>query len=384
MNRREFMQNAAFLGATSGLTCLSGAWTATVLEAEKRPRFLAQEESDRGPGRDPLAIQRSTLVVDGLSPYVLNEEYLEMLKAADVNCWHKSMRDVQSFANVYNFLDAHSDEIIATTTVREIRQAHKQGKIALLFGWQAANVLGDAPGEPPPTALRAYYQLGLRICGIAYNVSNIFGGGCLEPHIGLTRAGRRLVEEIHKLNIVLDVGGHTAEQASLDAISMSAGVPVICSHTNVQALNDNPRCVNDLIIEAIAKTGGVIGLTALSDLHVRSRKDAHIPVTPQTGLEKHLDQYDYIRKLVGVDHIGLGPDFSKKPASGGGPSNRAVMSPEAYSDAPGFWYWVKGFENISELSNVTRGLIQRGWSTGEIRKVLGENWLRLYKQVWGA
>lgn len=244
MNRREFVWNAAVVGATTGLARLSGAWAMAPPAGEESLRGPTplQEGSDRSPERDPWAVQRSTSVVSGLDPSDLTEEYLRMLKAGGVNCWHKSMGGIQSFADAYNFIDAHSDEIVAATTVRDIRQAHQQGKIALLFGWQEAGVLPrNYRGHPVvPTALRAYHQLGLRIVIIVNNVVNVYGGGCLAPSVGITRAGRLLVEEIHKLRIVLDVGGHTGEQTSLDAIAISAGVPVICSHTNVRALNDNP------------------------------------------------------------------------------------------------------------------------------------------------
>src|SRR5690606_5026108 len=108
----------------------------------------------------------------------------------------------------------------------------------------------------------------------------------------------KLVEQIHKLRIVLDVGGHTGEQTSLDALAMSSGVPVVCTHTNVRALTDNPRCTSDKVFEAIARTGGVIGLTAFNDFHARSRKDAGVLRTPQVGLDKHLDQYDYLKRLI--------------------------------------------------------------------------------------
>ena len=383
MTRRGFVRNAAVVGATTGLARLSGIWAMAPPVGEESLRGPAplQEESDRSPERDPWAIQRSTLVVDGLNAGSTTESLVEKLKTGGLNCVVKGGGNIAGFARTYNFLDEHSNEIVPATTVKEIREVHQQGKIAVFFNWQSANILADAPGEPPPTALRAYYQLGLRICGIAYNVPNIFGSGCLEPHIGLSRAGRRLVEEIHKLGIILDIGGHTGDQTSLDALEISAGVPVICTHTNVRALTDNPRCMSDRLIEAIAKTGGVIGMTAFNDFHARTRHDAHVPRTPQVGLEKHLDQYDYVRKLVGVDHVALGVD-NVEGRIGRGALNRAVMPPEAYSEQP--WFYVKGFESISELPNVTRGLIQRGWSTGEIRKVLGENWLRVYRQVWGA
>lgn len=386
MNRRAFMRTATIVGAAAGFARLSGAWAMPPTVVEQGSGVVAPtlDELDRSPGRDPWAIQRSTLVVDGLdSSALLNEKYLEILKAGGVNCLSGGAGGggIQGFADAYNFLDNHSDEIILATTVREIRQAQQQDKLAVVWGWQSAEALGD-PNRPPRTPLRAYYQLGLRRCGIAYNVANWFGGGCLEPDVGLTRAGRRLVEEVHKLGIVLDVGGHTGEQTSLDAIALSAGRLVICSHTNVAALNDNPRCISDRLIEAIAKTGGVIGLTALNDFHVRSRTDVNIPRSPQTTLDKHLDQYDYLRQLVGADHIGLGPDFVEGRFIPLETLNPLLNGREIGSDPP--WLYVKGFENIAELPNVTRGLIERGWSTGEIRKVLGENWLRVYEKVWGA
>ncbi len=176
-------------------------------------------------------------------------------------------------------------------------------------------------------------------------------------------------------------GGHTGERTSLDAIEMSSGVPIVCTHSNVAALTDNPRNGSDRLFEAIAATGGVIGVTAFNDFHARTRHDAGVPRTPQVGLEKHLDQFDYLRRLVGADHVGLGPDFieGRDPRA---PVNPAVTPPEIYSEKP--WLYVTGFERITELSHVTRGLIERGWSTTEIRKVLGENWLRVYARVWGA
>jgi membrane dipeptidase len=191
------------------------------------------------------------------------------------------------------------------------------------------------------------------------------------------------VEKVHKERLVLDVCGHTGERTSLDAIRISNGVPVICSHTNARALNDNPRNTTDQLIEAIAKTGGVVGLTCVSDLHVRSRNDANVPHSPQAGLEKYLDQFDHLKKLVGVDHIGIAPDFMTGrvdlDAMG---MDRERWPADLYSEWP--WQMVKGFETIVELPNVTQGLLNRGWNSADVRKVLGENWLRVYEKVWGA
>lgn len=369
MNRREYLLSAFGAAATasaSGALAQIGALGQTAQRS------------------DAVRLQDSTLVVDGLDGSALTEEYLGMLEAAGVDCLHQSMGGFGYFANVLHFCDQFSDRIVQVGSVSEIRQAQKDGKIGHLSGWQSAGVLisdGD-PVLPAIKNLRAYRELGLRICGLVYNVANAFGGGALDPAVGLTRAGHRLVEEIHAQKIVLDVGGHTAEQTSFDAIEISQGVPIICSHTNLRSLVDNPRNMTDRLIEKVAATGGVIGLTTVNDFHARSRKDESIPVTPQVGLERHLDQYDRLKRLVGVDHIGLGPDFmyGRKDLTVIIPE---LWPPEVYSNNPP-WFMVKDFETISDLPNVTRGLMQRGWTDAEIRKVLGENWLRVYGKVWGA
>ena len=374
MNRREYLL------ATLSAAAVAPAMSALAVEAIAPPSVTSVDERTVQEG---WKVERSTLVVDGLDPSALNEKYLEMLKAGGVNCWHQSVGGIASMANLLSFCDAHPT-LVPAGSVREIRQIHAQGKIAHLSGWQSADpLLMDANGQGLLGNLRVYRQLGLRICSIAYNNSNIFGGGCLDPDVPLTRAGHRYVEEIHKQRIVLDLCGHTGERTSFDAIQMTSGVPVICSHTNVRALMDNPRNISDRLIEAIAKTGGVIGLTCFSDFHVRSRNDANVAHIPQARLDQHLDQYDHLKKLVGVDHIGLGPDFMTGrvdiDAIG---LDRERWPSDVYGEWP--WYMVKDFETIVELPKVAQGLLNRGWSPAEVRKVLGENWLRVYEKVWGA
>jgi membrane dipeptidase len=230
--------------------------------------------------------------------------------------------------------------------------------------------------------LRGHYEIGLRILGIAYNLPNAFGSGNFYPYMELTSAGRGLVEEIHKLDMILDVGGHTGEQTSLDAIAMAPEIPVICSHTNVGAIADNPRCVSDRLIDAIAGTGGVIGLTAVNDFHVRGRGELDVAHSPRIGLDQHIDQMDYLRHRVGVDHIGVGPDFVDGRGLDYDLYNRTVsINRSIISDGP--WLYLEGFEDISELPNVVAKMHERGWSSTDIDKVMGGNWLRVYEEVWG-
>jgi membrane dipeptidase len=271
----------------------------------------------------------------------------------------------------------------------DIDQSVATGKLGLIMGWQTASILGDRSGQEifngiynpeELTGLRAWYQLGLRIINLTYNTTNAFAGGCLEPEIGLTLAGRRLVEEIHSLGILLDVGGHTGKQSSLDALAMSKGVPVICSHTNVAALCQNPRNTSDEVFEKIAATGGVIGISAINDFVARCGKDKNTPSVPQVDLPALLDHFDYLRKLVGVDHIGLGPDFTHGSEGGVDPDNVLFGREMASEQSP--IVYVKGFEKITEIGNLEAGLAARGWTSAEIDQVFGLNWLRVYRQVW--
>jgi membrane dipeptidase len=326
----------------------------------------------------------SPLVVDGLDCSVPSAAYVRSLRKAGVDCMHLSIEDMDARGNVHPFvfiyerLDTLRDELQIARSVAEIERCRQQGRIALVLGWQGADPINVEAGT-----LRAYYEMGLRIVGIAYNTTNRYGSGCLEPTKGLTDEGRRLVAQLHDLRVVVDVGGHTGEQTSLDAISMSAGRPVICSHTALAALNPNRRNTSNKVCEAIAGTGGVIGVLTVNDFLARNAANAGPGVTPQVPLSVYLDHIDYLKRLVGVDHVGLGPDFVEGQdvnAPGAWPGQR--FTPDMIS--PGDMLCVKGFERIDEIGNVRQGLSVRGWSTTELDKLFGLNWIRVYRAVWGS
>lgn len=338
------------------------------------------------PDRTPPDVpeQDQPIVVEGLFAGQMRLSHLEGMEKGGVHCGVAGgPTDMASYSALLHFFDRYRDRVVHAKSVADIRRARREGKVSNVFCWQSAESLGASFNSPlgsSRTALRAFHEVGLRILGLCYNVQNAFGAGCLEPTVPLSRAGRRLVEEIHSLRIVLDVGGHTGEQTSLDAIAISRGVPVVCTHTNIGAIADNPRCISDRLIDAIAGTGGVIGITAVNDFHVRSRGNTG-PV-PHVDVDAHVDQYDYIRKRVGADHVGLGTDFvDGMPIPYGGGVNRDVIVPDMI-DEP--WRFVRGFESIAELPNLVAGLRRRGWSEPDIAKAMGGNWLRVYQHVWGA
>lgn len=373
INRRDFLGISAAAG-----TAAAASWP-----------FDLRADSGRTAGRPET--RTGPLVVDGTNVSALTSEYIEEMLGAGVDVWvHNRVSTEPSglpfFNRAYEFLDRNSDRLAVATTVREIREVRAAGKLAMVLGWQAATPLeGPMSGwgrKPPPIELRAYYELGLRSCGITYNIANRFGGGCLDEWIGLTEAGRYIVERFHDLGIVVDIGGHTGERASLDVLEMSPGVPIICSHTDCRALMDNPRNVTDRVIEGIAATGGVVGLAAINDFVARSRNDTAIRTTPQVGLDVLLDHFDHVKRLVGAEHVGIGTDFTSG-FPGTDPYRGSFTAPPTIYSAQDPWTYVEGFETIGELANLENGFRQRGWTQQEITNVMGENWIRVFQRVWG-
>lgn len=224
--------------------------------------------------------------------------------------------------------------------------------------------------------LDALYEFGLRVLQLTYNTQNEVGAGCAErSNGGLTNFGVILIERLNQLGIIVDTG-HCGRQTTIDACQFSKH-PVIASHTGVEQLHHHMRCKSDEEIKAIADTGGVTGVFAMPwFIH----EDPN-----HTTIDHVLDHIDYIVRLVGVDHVGIGTDWPMSDtlwslvffkehiapklgfAKGNGPSTEVVI----------------GFERYSRFINFTRGLVARGYSDEDIQKVLGGNWLRVFEAVCG-
>jgi membrane dipeptidase len=176
-------------------------------------------------------IHANTLIVDGLDCSVPTPHYAEMLDEVGVNCMHLTIEDMDGrgglypFERIFRLLDEPDCRFRLARSAVEIERAATDGKIALVFGRQASDPLNVAHDN-----LRCYYELGLRVSGIAYNLSNRFGGGCLTPNVPLSEDGIALVKEANRLGILLDVGGHTGERTSLEVIERADGRPVVCTH----------------------------------------------------------------------------------------------------------------------------------------------------------
>ncbi|MCU1605142.1 MAG: Zn-dependent dipeptidase microsomal dipeptidase [Modestobacter sp.] len=267
---------------------------------------------------------------------------------------------------------AHQDYVTIAHRVADIEQAHVNGQLAIVLSLEAAT-----PIENEVDRIDILYGLGVRQMGIAYSESNTLGSGLKERRDGgLTAFGRRAVERMNKLGIAIDVS-HSGDQTCLDTFEQSSK-PVLITHAGARAVWPTPRMKPDEVLRGCAETGGVIGIEAAPHT---SLSDAH----PLHSLESVMDHFTYCVDLVGIDHVAFGPDtlygdhvaLHKTFAASLGVHD-AQNGPQ-YQEVP----YVAGLENPTEcFFNIVGWLVKHGYTDEDIRKVTGENILRVLRQIW--
>jgi membrane dipeptidase len=199
---------------------------------------------------------------------------------------------------------------------------------------------------------------------------NWLGDGCLEPeNKGLTHFGMQVVRECNRLGILIDCS-HVGQQTTLDAIRHSEK-PIVISHTAIRAITENPRCVTDEQMKAVADKGGAIGITTFSPF---------IRTDRQPSLDDYLDHFDYAINLIGDDHVTFATDWfdGKTKANWATP----WYYPEVTQGKKFGGLRLVGFSKRSELVNVVDGFLRRKYSAERIKKILGANFMRVLKEVW--
>jgi membrane dipeptidase len=268
----------------------------------------------------------------------------------------KERARLRSFADWVHFVE----------TAADIREARKLGKLAVGFHFQGTNPLGG-----DINMITLYHKLGVRHMLLAYNQKNAMADGCHErTDEGLSRLGRRAVAEIERCGMILDCT-HTGYRSSMDAIEMSTQ-PVMFSHSNVKTIRDHDRNIQDDQIKAAAKTGGLVGITAVGHFLADDMQ-----ATP----EAFVDHIDYIAELVGTDHIGIGIDHVYYTSH---KAQQRAAAKDSYPDADK--YPARGdagsFLGPEDLIAITEVMVQRGYDDDDIEKILGGNFLRVAEQIW--
>ena len=273
---------------------------------------------------------------------------------------------------LWRLCEKNHDISLIATSVEDIKKAKEEGKIAWVLTSQYIEIM-----ENDVSLLAVLHRLGLRCLQLTYSTRNPIGDGCSErTDSGLSRLGIEVVEEMNRLGILIDLS-HVGPASTMEAIKCSKD-PVCFTHTCTRALSDQVRCKSDETIKALAEKGGVMGFSSNS-MFTKVQGWAK----GDTTIEDYLDHFDYVIDLVGVNHVGIGTDCTEGwTYEEWCEILKIPHDPSSYRSYNWERKYVKGLRTASELPNLTRGLVARGYSDQEILKILGGSFLRIMKKVW--
>lgn len=238
---------------------------------------------------------------------------------------------------------ANTGSMTVAKSYEDIVAAIEAGKLAAIISIEGGEALGGRL-----EVLRMFHRLGVRSLCLTWNERNDIADGVGEWRSagGLTNFGRQVVQEMNRLGMLIDVS-HLAEPGFWDVLAETTS-PVIASHSNARAICDHVRNLTDDQIRALAQNGGVMGLNFCPDFI----DDRHATI------DRIIAHIEHIIDLVGDDHIGLGSDF------------------DGIADTP------EGLEDVARLPALTETLLSRGYSETTIKKLLGGNFMRVFREVW--
>ncbi len=253
------------------------------------------------------------------------------------------------------------DEYVLIESISDIHHAKRAGLLAIAF-----DIEGAKPMEGQVRLGEAFYGLGVRWMLVADNKNNEFGGGCHDSDTGLTQNGKALVREMERVGMI-PCCTHTGYKTAHDVMDLAKG-PVIFSHSNPRGLYDHPRNIPDDLIDRCAETGGVVGVNGISTFNGGSAESQRI-----------IESIDYLVQRVGPNHVGIGMDtvIDKSELEGDFAGQPAGTFPEGL-----------GYDSAmttaqpEQIPQITVGLLDLGYSATDIRKILGENFLRVATAVW--
>ena len=261
---------------------------------------------------------------------------------------------------VYQMMDRYSDTFGLAGTAADVERIFRTGKIASLIGIEGGHSIDNSLAT-----LRMFYKLGARYMTLTHSSNTPWADSATdEPvHEGLTTFGEAVVREMNWLGMMVDLS-HTSPDTMNDALRVTQA-PVIFSHSSARAVNDHPRNVPDDVLAKLPANGGIVMVTfvpAFVSQEVREY-DALPADQKQPGPPPHAtmaqvaDHIDHIRKIAGINHIGIGSDF------------------DGITSVP------QNLEDVSKFPALTAELLRRGYSKDDVKKILGQNVLRVMRQV---
>lgn len=322
---------------------------------------------------NPDAIFSRSVVVDAQSAdedWDNPEAIFEAYRKSGVTAIHTSLSNrnlavaMGDLAEWQSRLDRWPDRLLKITKASHVWEAKKSGRVGVLLGFQNATIV-----ESDIRNLDTLYRAGTRCIQLTYNSRNLLGDGCTErTNAGLSDFGVAVVERMNQLGIIVDLS-HCGDATSRDGISVSKRPPAF-THTMCKAIYDHVRAKPDDLLKALADKGGVTGIATLGYF---------IGPTAQTTFDDYLRHIDHAVKVAGIDHVGVASDYSIRGIEAIH-TRESWYVPRLSSFKPVYrvrWPpWIQELDPPERFRNITHGLAKRGYTSGQIEKILGGNWAR--------
>jgi membrane dipeptidase len=357
-------------------------------------RFRLFAQSTKEYSARAIALMQRSLVIDMLSPFTLNfplgdkwfaspetfgADVIAKFKSSGINVFHPAVgiggpeafdEGMQFFAAWNSFLAGRDDVLMRIDSAGDFDRVKSSGKIAVILGLQ------NAEHFRRPADVDLFYGYGQRVAQLTYNSRNRIGNGSTERRDeGLSDFGVAIVERMNKVGMAVDVS-HCGDRTTLDAFELSKK-PVLITHSNVRALaGGHPRDKSDEAIRAVGKSGSVMGITGVR-MFVSDKEP--------TTIENVLDHFDYVSRLIGPEHLGVGSDMDLDGYDAMPPElNKALRA--SYKGSYGFRERIdiEGLDHPKRMFDLTEGLIRRKYTDAQIEGILGGNFRRVLAQIWSV
>ena len=287
-------------------------------------------------------------------------------------------RDYQESVEVkHNIIQANPDRLILVRSAADILKAKRERKFAVLLGTQDTSMVG-----PELDRLAQLKKDGVMTVQLTYNNGNLAGDGSLEPRNGgVTKLGKATIERIESEKLLLDLS-HGGARTMAEAAAF-AKRPLVISHTGARALTDHPRNTADDTMKAVADKGGVVGVYWMPFLTLDSHPKGE-------DLLRHID---HVANVVGEDHIGIGTDNGVLPTTLDDETKERLKKWQlerikagiaAPGEAVGVYPLVEDYNSVDRYKRFVSDLAKRGWTDARLEKLMGGNFLRVYRDAWGG
>jgi len=320
----------------------------------------------------------TSVQVDALTPEMVQNAAASGITAVNLTVGGNTVEETfRSIARWERDLAAHPDVLMNVRSHADLERAKKERKLGLIYGFQNPASIGEDLSH-----VELFHAFGLRIVQLTYNTRNLYGDGCLQPENGgLTPLGRELVAELNARRVIVDLG-HVGQQTTADAIQAST-VPVAISHSACRAIADRPRSKRDEELKAMADKGGVVGIYLMPFLTMGGQPTADDVV-------RHIE---HAVKVCGEDHVGIGSDLSITPhqvddayraAHRTFVQRRIQLGIAAPGEDPEVPMFTPDFNSPRRMELIAERLLARKHPESRVEKIVGGNFARLVKEVWGS